>query len=151
MLAKLPVTPAWREDKAFAINNVPYYHDTRVIFQSRSRFWERDRISPNMQFGGETSLGSAWSASEEVKTARGLLAGTASGAGTAERALATYKKYILVGPRTSRRRTSWCGLSTRGHPPASERRMPPDSSHNSGRFSSNRTAGFTSSERTQTT
>ncbi len=46
-----------------------------------------------MQFGGETSLGSAWSAWEEVKTARGLLAGTASGAGTAERALAAYKKY----------------------------------------------------------
>jgi len=71
---------------------VPYYHDTRVIFQSRSRFWQRDGISPNMQFG-DTSLNSAWSASEEVKTARGLLAGTASGAGTAERALATFKKY----------------------------------------------------------
>jgi monoamine oxidase len=93
MLSKLPVTPAWPEDKAFAIGNVPYYHDTRVIFQSRSRFWERDGISPNMQFGGETALNSAWSASEEVKTARGLLAGTASGAGTAERALAAYKKY----------------------------------------------------------
>ena len=92
MLARLPVMPAWPEDKAFAIGNVPYYHDTRAIFQSRSRFWERDNLSPNMQFG-ETSLGSAWSASEEVKTARGLLAGTASGAGTAERALATYKKY----------------------------------------------------------
>jgi monoamine oxidase len=92
MLARLPLTPAWPENKAFAIGNVPYYHDTRVIFQSRSRFWERDGISPNMQFG-ETSLGSAWSSSEEVKTARGLLAGTASGAGTAERALATYKKY----------------------------------------------------------
>ena len=93
MLSKLPVTPAWPEDKAFAIGNVPYYHDTRVIFQSRSRFWERDGISPNMQFDGESSLGSAWRASEEVKTARGLLVGTASGAGTGERALATYKKY----------------------------------------------------------
>jgi len=93
MLTRLPVTPAWPEDKAFALANVPYYHDTRVIFQSRSRFWERDGISPNMQFGGEPSLGSAWSASEEVKTARGLLVGTASGVGTAERALATYKKY----------------------------------------------------------
>ena len=30
---------------------------------------------------------------QEVKTTRGLLAGTASGAGTAERALATYQKY----------------------------------------------------------
>jgi monoamine oxidase len=92
MLARLPVTPAWPERKAFAIGNVPYYQDTRVIIQSRTKFWERDSISPNMEFG-EPSLFHAWSASEEVKTTRGLLAGTASGAGTAERALATYRTF----------------------------------------------------------
>ena len=91
MLHRLPVTPAWPAAKAYAIANVPYYHDTRVIFQSRSRFWERDGVSPNMDFG-ETPLESVWSASQEVKTTRGLMAGTASGAGTAERALATFRK-----------------------------------------------------------
>ncbi len=92
MLRLLPVTPAFPPEKAFAIANVPYYHDTRVIFQTRSRFWERDGISPNMEFG-DAPLYHVWSSSQDVQTSRGLLAGTASGAGTAERALATYRKY----------------------------------------------------------
>ena len=90
--ALLPVTPAWPAAKTFAISNVPYYHDTRVVFQSRTRFWERDGVSPNMEFG-DAALFHVWSASQDVQTTRGLLAGTASGPGTAERALATYRKY----------------------------------------------------------
>jgi monoamine oxidase len=92
MLQRLPVTPALPAAKSFAIANVPYYHDTRVIFQTRTRFWDRDGVSPNMEFG-ETPLYHVWSASQEVKTTRGLLAGTASGAGTADRALATFRKF----------------------------------------------------------
>lgn len=92
MLRLLPVTPSWPEAKAFAIANVPYYHDTRVVFQSRSRFWQRDDVSPNMEFG-EPQLYHVWSTTEEVATTRGLLAGTASGAGTAERALETFRKF----------------------------------------------------------
>jgi monoamine oxidase len=91
MLRLLPVTPALPAAKSYAITNVPYYHDTRVIFQTRSRFWERDGVSPNMEFG-ERPLYHVWSASQEVKTSRGLLAGTASGAGTADAALATFRK-----------------------------------------------------------
>ena len=92
MLRLLPVKPALPEDKSYAIANVPYYHDTRVILQSRTQFWTRDGVSPNMEFG-EASLFHVWRASEEVKTTRGLLAGTASGAGTADQALATYRKF----------------------------------------------------------
>jgi monoamine oxidase len=92
MLRLLPVTPALPEAKSYAIANVPYYHDTRVILQTRTRFWERDGLSPNMEFG-EAPLYHVWSASQEVKTTRGLLAGTASGAGTADRAVATFRKF----------------------------------------------------------
>jgi monoamine oxidase len=92
MLRALPVTPALPAAKAYALANVPYYHDTRVIFQARTRFWERDGVSPNMEFG-EAPLYHVWSASQDVQTTRGLLVGTASGAGTAERALATFRKY----------------------------------------------------------
>ena len=92
MLRLLPVTPAWPATRTYAIEHVPYYHDTRVIFQTRTRFWERDGVSPNMEFG-EAPLYHVWRASEDVRTPRGLLAGTASGAGTADRALATYRKY----------------------------------------------------------
>jgi monoamine oxidase len=92
MLTVIPVKPEWPAAKAYALAHVPYYHDTRVIFQARTRFWARDGISPNMEVG-ERALDHVWSASEEVETTRGLLAGTASGAGTAEGALATYRKY----------------------------------------------------------
>ena len=40
MLRNVPVEPAFPAGKVFALQNVPYYHDTRVIFQTRSRFWE---------------------------------------------------------------------------------------------------------------
>lgn len=91
MLQRIPTTPALPAAKTYAIANVPYYHDTRVIFQTRSRFWERDGVTPNMEFG-ERQLYHVWSASQEVKTPRGLLAGTASGAGTPDAALATFRK-----------------------------------------------------------
>jgi monoamine oxidase len=92
MLRLLPIAPALPVAKADAIANVPYYHDTRVIFQTRTKFWERDGLSPNMEFG-ESPLYHVWNASQEVKTTRGLLAGTASGAGTADGALATFRKF----------------------------------------------------------
>lgn len=92
MLRLLPITPALPPAKAEAIGTVPYYSDTRVILQSRTRFWARDGISPNMEFG-EAPLYHVWSASEEVATPRGLLAGTASGPGTEDGALTTYRKY----------------------------------------------------------
>jgi len=92
MLRVLPITPALPSAKAEAVGTVPYYSDTRVIMQSRTRFWTRDRVSPNMEFG-EAPLYHVWSASEEVETPRGLLAGTASGPGTADGALQTYRKF----------------------------------------------------------
>jgi monoamine oxidase len=92
MLRLLPVMPAFPPEKAYAIEHVPYYHDTRVIFQTRTRFWERDGVSPNMEFG-DPALYHVWTASQDVQTTRGLLVGTASGAGTADGALATYRRF----------------------------------------------------------
>ena len=92
MLRLLPVRPALPGTKAYAIANVPYYHDTRVILQARSRFWTQDGVSPNMELP-EAALNGVWQGADEVETPRGLLLGTASGAGTAERALSTFRKY----------------------------------------------------------
>jgi monoamine oxidase len=91
MLRSIPVSPGWPARKAYALRNVPYYFDSRVIFQSRTRFWTRDGVSPNMEFG-ESSLYHVWSTCEEVTTSRGLLVGTASGVGSPDRALATYRQ-----------------------------------------------------------
>ena len=92
MLRAIPVSPAWPEAKAFALRSVPYYFDSRVIFQTRSKFWAKDGVSPNMEIN-EDALQHVWSTCDEVASARGLLVGTASGAGFPAAALASYRKH----------------------------------------------------------
>jgi monoamine oxidase len=92
MLRAIPVSPAWPEAKGFALRNVPYYFDSRVILQTRSKFWTKDNVSPNMEIN-EDALQHVWSTCDEVPTARGLLVGTATGAGSPDAALASYRKH----------------------------------------------------------
>ena len=70
MLRAIPVTPAWPEAKAFALGNVPYYFDSRVIFQTRSKFWAKDGVSPNMEIN-EDALQHVWSTCDEVAVGAG--------------------------------------------------------------------------------
>jgi monoamine oxidase len=92
MLSQIEVTPPFSPAKAYALHHVPYYFDSRVIMQSRSRFWARDALSPNMEFNDPT-LYHAWSTGEDVDTTRGLLVGTAQGAGSVDAALAAYRRH----------------------------------------------------------
>src|SRR5207244_10379486 len=79
VLRQIPVSPAWPESKAFVIREMPYYTRTRVVFQSRTRFWKTDKISPNWS-PPNPQLNELWSMAEEVNTPRGiLLAGAQAG------------------------------------------------------------------------
>ena len=49
-LRLIPVEPAWPEAKAYVLNQMPYYTQARIIIQSRTAFWEKDSVSPNMVF-----------------------------------------------------------------------------------------------------
>ncbi len=89
-LRQIPVEPEWPPAKNYVIRNMPYDSHARVVFQSRTRFWERDHLSPNMNLG-EPGLSTVWSMAEEVKTARGILIGTA-GTTSEEVATATYRR-----------------------------------------------------------
>jgi len=91
MLSNIPVTPRWPADKAYAIHNVPYYFDTRIILQTTSPAWREEGINPNMDLG-ESALNSVWATGHEVQTRRGLLVGTASGPGTPEAAAEVLRK-----------------------------------------------------------
>ncbi|MBA3440972.1 MAG: FAD-dependent oxidoreductase [Pyrinomonadaceae bacterium] len=91
MLRKVPIAPAWPEAKAFVVHNMPYYMMTRVVFQSRTPFWEKDKVSPNIEHGDE-SLIDVWRMAEDVETPRGLLIGNASARTTSEEALAAFRK-----------------------------------------------------------
>jgi len=91
ILRKIPVTPDWPESRRYIVGNLPYDSYGRAILQSRTRFWEKDGVSPNLEFGGE-ALSSVWSMADEIKTERGLLIGTAP-IGSAEKAMAAFRKF----------------------------------------------------------
>ena len=92
VLRQIPVEPAWPEAKHYAIANIPYTVETRLVFQSATRFWKRDGYTGNLSFG--QPVGDMWPMAEEVATPRGLLIGTAPNAGmTTQTALSTFRKY----------------------------------------------------------
>ncbi|MBZ5591527.1 MAG: FAD-dependent oxidoreductase [Acidobacteriia bacterium] len=90
-LRKIPVTPDWPESRRYIVRNLPYDSYGRAILQSRTRFWEKDGVSPNLEFES-AELSSVWRMADEVDTPRGLLIGTAP-IGSAEKALAAFRKY----------------------------------------------------------
>jgi len=90
MLRQIPVRPDWPEDRNYIIRNMPYLTVSRVIFQSRSAFWERDKVSANMEFS-DLNLFESWRTAEEVKTSRGLLLGGATASTSPEEALRAFR------------------------------------------------------------
>ena len=91
-LRDVPVTPAWPEARQFVVQSFPYYTASRPVFQSRTRFWVKDAVSPNIVLG-EDALEHLWSMGDDVETSRGLIVSTAAGMTTTENALATFRKY----------------------------------------------------------
>lgn len=91
MLRLIAVSPAWPERKAYVIRNMAYWTEDRVVFQSRTPFWEKDHLSPNIDFGAPT-LRDCWRMAEEVDTRRAVLIGTAAASSTANDALSTFRQ-----------------------------------------------------------
>ena len=76
VLRQMPVKPLWPDDKNFVIQEMPYYTRTRVVFQSRTRFWKTDGVSPNWE-PPNPALSEIWHMADEVDTPRGILIGGA--------------------------------------------------------------------------
>jgi monoamine oxidase len=91
VLRRIPVTPPWPDSKAYAINHVAYDMYSRVVFQSRSAFWERDGISPNWE-GAGPNLSEMWRMAEEVDTPRAVLVATAVNSAGADDSLAALRQ-----------------------------------------------------------
>lgn len=91
-LRKIPVTPDWPEGKKHVVQYTQYYSISRPIFQSRTRFWEKDGVSPSLDFG-EPTLESVWQMADDIPTQRGLLVGSAAGNADPQEALATFRQY----------------------------------------------------------
>jgi monoamine oxidase len=90
MLRQIPVSPEWPEPKRWAIQNVPYYTATRPVFQSKTKFWKRDGVSPNIDIN-EATLHAVWPMGDDVETERGLLVGTSQGQTPADTALSVFR------------------------------------------------------------
>ena len=88
---KIPVTPAFSEEKQYVIDNLAYGTYARVIFQSASKFWKDDNLSINMELD-HPHIRSIWQVAEEVETERAALMATGPGGVSPLRALAGFKE-----------------------------------------------------------
>jgi monoamine oxidase len=75
-LRRIGVTPGWPDSKRYVIENMNYELKARVVFQSRTPFWETDGVSPNIEFS-QRELTDVWRTSEDIRSSRGLLIGQA--------------------------------------------------------------------------
>lgn len=88
---RIPVTPAFTPEKQFVINNITYDSYQRFVFQASSKFWEKDKISINLELGHK-DLWSVWHSADEVDTHRVIVLGTGPGGISPQRALAAFRE-----------------------------------------------------------
>jgi monoamine oxidase len=89
--SKIPVTPAFSPEKQFVLNNITYDSYQRFVFQASSKFWEKDKISINLELG-HPDLWQVWHSADEVDTHRVIVLGTGPGGISPQRALAAFRE-----------------------------------------------------------
>ena len=90
-LGKIPIAPDWPESKAYVLKNVAFSTQSRVLLQSRTKFWKDDLPSINLETGRpEMSL--TYQIAEEVPTHRAILMGSGKPDVTPDEALAAFVK-----------------------------------------------------------
>ena len=82
---------AFNSEKQFVINNVQYDSYQRFVFQASSKFWEKDKLSINMELD-HPDLWSVWQSADEVDTHRVIVLGTGPGGISVQRALAAFRE-----------------------------------------------------------
>lgn len=87
----IPVTPALSEAKQFVLKNIHYDSYQRFVFQASSKFWEKDKLSINMELD-HPDLWQVWQSADEVDTHRVIVLGTGPGGISPERALAAFRE-----------------------------------------------------------
>lgn len=90
--SRIPVTPEWPEEKQFVIDNLTYSSYSRILLQSRTKFWEKDGLSLNMIFE-DGVMNSSSQIAHEVPTDRGLVFGAGPAGVTGRKALASFRKH----------------------------------------------------------
>jgi monoamine oxidase len=91
ILAKIPVTPAWPESKEYVLKNTQFSSQSRVLLQSRTRFWKGDLPSINLETG-ESAMYLCYQTADEVPGERAILMGSGKPDATPAEAMAAFKK-----------------------------------------------------------
>jgi monoamine oxidase len=92
ILRHIPVYPAWPDDKAYVIRNVAFGSQSRVVLQSRTKFWKDDVSSINLQID-DPAMYLVYQTAEEVPTSRGVLMGSGKPDVTASEALSAFRRF----------------------------------------------------------
>jgi len=92
LLTGIEVTPAWPEEKAYAISHVQIGMQSRVLLQAKTRFWKGDVPSINLETGdGRMSL--VYETADDVPGEKCVLMGSGQPVETPEDALAAFRKF----------------------------------------------------------
>ena len=91
ILQKIPITPGWPERKDYALKTVVFGSQSRVLLQSRTKFWKEDLPSINLDTG-ESAMYLVYETADEVPTDRSILMGSGKPDVTPDEALASFTK-----------------------------------------------------------
>ncbi|MDR3405797.1 MAG: NAD(P)/FAD-dependent oxidoreductase [Chthoniobacter sp.] len=92
LLNAIEVTPAWPAEKAYAITHVTIGMQSRVLLQAKTRFWEGDVPSINLETG-DSKMGLVYQTAADVPGERCVLMGSGQPVETSEDALAAFRKF----------------------------------------------------------
>ena len=92
ILEKIPVKPAWPEAKAHVIKNTVFGSQSRVLVQSRTRFWKGDLPSINLETG-DPAMYYVYQIAEEVPGERSILMGSGKPNVTPEEVRTAFGKF----------------------------------------------------------
>jgi monoamine oxidase len=87
----IPVTPALSEAKKYVLSNIRYDSYQRFVFQASSKFWQKDKVSINLELD-HPDLWAVWHSADEVDTHRVIVLGTGPGGISPQRALAAFRE-----------------------------------------------------------
>ncbi|MBS0208934.1 MAG: FAD-dependent oxidoreductase [Planctomycetes bacterium] len=97
LLAKIPTTPDWPESKRYVLENVKFGSQSRVLLQSRDKFWKGDLPSINLETG-ESAMYTTYQTADEVACERAVLMGSGKPDVTPDEAMAAFRK-VYPGKR----------------------------------------------------
>ncbi|MDB6074359.1 MAG: flavin-containing amine oxidase [Verrucomicrobiaceae bacterium] len=92
VLPRIKISPAWPEDKAFALQNTPMGMQSRVLLVTKDAFWKGDVPSINLETG-DSKMSLVYETASDVPGQRRVLMGSGLPVQTPEDTIAAFRKF----------------------------------------------------------